>query len=186
MLCEFGGTEAASRIAYRRYVQAGLAQPPANPLADAVEGVLLGSETFIAANRHLIEAAESDIARICHTTTIEEAIAAVAVSFQVSVDDIQQPGRHGNLARETAIWLCRLAVRVPLNELATVFGGISASTVTDTVRRCEARQKRSAEFRAQCEILKSRGYPTQRPSPWAGHRTPIGCGRERGSQRRPA
>ncbi len=32
MLSEIGGTEAAARLAYKRFVEAGLCQPPPNPL----------------------------------------------------------------------------------------------------------------------------------------------------------
>ena len=158
VLCEFGGTEAASRIAYRRYVEAGLAQPPTNPLDEAFEGVLLGSPSFIATHRHLIEEAEADIDRITRTTTIDAAIAVVAEAFNVSSQDIQRRGRHDNIARETAMWLCRETVRVPLAEIAAAFGGISPGTVTDSVRRCETRQGKIAEYRSECERLRGWVY----------------------------
>ena len=158
VLCEFGGTEAASRIAYRRYVEAGLAQPPANPLDEAFEGVLLGSPSFIATHRHLIEDAEADIERITRSTTIMAAIAVVAEAFGVSQQNIQRRGRHDNIARETAMWLCREAVRVPLAEIATAFGNISPGTVSDSARRCESRQAKVAEYRDECERLRGRVY----------------------------
>ncbi len=158
VLCEFGGTEAASRIAYRRYVESGLAQPPANPLDEAFEGVLLGSPSFIATHRHLIEEAEADIERITRSTTIQAAIAVVAEAFSVSPQNIQRRGRHDNIARETAMWLCRETVRVPLSEIATAFGNISSGTVTDSVRRCESRQAKIAEYRDECERLRGRVY----------------------------
>jgi len=42
---EFGGKY--PETAYRRFVQAGIANPPENPLNDAVDGWLLGSDKFV-------------------------------------------------------------------------------------------------------------------------------------------
>lgn len=42
---EMGGSDAAA--AYRRFVEQGLADPPANPFRDAVDGWLLGSKEFV-------------------------------------------------------------------------------------------------------------------------------------------
>ena len=158
VLCEFAGTEGAARIAYRRYVESGLTQNLPNPLAHAYEGLLLGSASFIVAHRHLIEDAEFDVKRISGSLPIDVAIRLVSETFEVHSDDIQARGRHGNLPREIAIWLCREVSRGSLSDIAAAFGDISASTVTDTIRRCEQRQRRSAEFRQQCEMLRGRVY----------------------------
>ena len=158
VLCEFGGSEAAARIAYRRFVESGLVESPPNPLASAFEGVLLGSDQFVASHRHLLESAEADLARRLRTTTIERAIILVAETFQVSEADLRQPGRHGNWPRDAAIWLCRQEVRVPVIQIRTAFGGISAGAVTDTVQRCEERQQRVVEYRRYCEELRRRVF----------------------------
>lgn len=156
VLCELGGSEASARSAYCRYVAAGLADVPPNPLTEAFDGALLGSESFVAAHRHLLEDAEADAARRLRTTTLERAIAIVAETFAVDPSDLRQPGRHDNWPREAAVWLCRQAGRVSLKQIGLAFGNISPATVTDTVRRCEDRQRRVAAYRAQCEALLSR------------------------------
>ena len=96
--------------------------------------------------------------RLARAGTIDVSAAVVADSFQTTPGEIQQPGRHGNLAREVAIWLCRQTVRVPLAQIASAFGGVSAGTITDTIRRCEARQKKSRDFQQTCESLRGRVY----------------------------
>ena len=121
VLCEFSGTEAAAWIAYRRYVESGLTQKLTSPLDQAYKGVLLGSPSFIAQHRHLIEEAESDVARISQSLSIDAAIRLVGESFAVSEDAIRVRGRHGNLAREVAIWLCREVSRSTLTDIDPAF-----------------------------------------------------------------
>ena len=106
----------------------------------------------------MTEDAEADVRRLARAGTIDVAVAVVADSFRTTPGEIQQPGRHGNLAREVAIWLCRQTVRVPLAQIASAFGGVSAGTITDTIRRCEARQKKSRDFQQTCESLRGRVY----------------------------
>jgi putative transposase len=100
VLCEFSGTEAAARIAYRRYVESEMATTSGNPLDAAVDGLLLGSDKFIAAHRYLIEDTELALNRLTRRVTLESAIVIVAKSLQVSVETLQLPGRQGNRARE--------------------------------------------------------------------------------------
>lgn len=156
VLCEFGGNETDARDAFCQFVMDGLTGNPANPLSTAFEGMLLGSDQFVSDHRHLLEAAEADIRRKMQSTTIARVLAVVMQSFDVSEITLRLPGRHGNWARDAAIWLCRQEVRVPLRQIGDAFGGISTSTVTDTVQRCEERQTRVPEYRAQCESLRER------------------------------
>ena len=158
VFCEFGGSESAARIAYRRYVEAGLTEQISNPLATAFEGVLYGSETFINGHKHLLEEAEAEIAERSRATTLTRVLSMVAESFHVPEPTLRQPGRHGNWARDAAIWLTRQEARIPLNEIAAAFGRITASAVTDTVRRCEARQQQHPEYRTLCEFVRRKLY----------------------------
>jgi hypothetical protein len=153
VLCEFSGTESAARIAYRRYVEAALSDSIANPLDAAAEGLLLGSEQFIARNRHLIE--NSELATTSHTSLpdLNSILEAAASIFQIDQGEILAPGRHANLAREAAIWFTRHVASIPLKEIAEQFG-VSTSTISETVRRCEARQRKSAEFHRHCHLLR--------------------------------
>ena len=154
VLCEFGGNTVAACNAYRRFVEAGTEGPAENPLASAFKGLLLGSDEFIKNHQHLVEDAEDDITQRTRTMTVEQVLDLVSQAFQVEIEAIQQPGRHGNWARDTAIWLCRQEARLSLKQVAELFGGISRGAVTDTVRRCEERQIRVPEYRMQCETIR--------------------------------
>ncbi len=157
VLSEFAGTEAAARVAYRRYVLQGLGQPIENPFEKAYEGVLLGSPQFVEAHRHLIEDAESDADRFRRSATLDDVLAIVAEDFQTTVAEITRRGRHSNVAREVALWLARETVRTPLTELAAAFG-ISKSTASSTITQAEARQKDSDDLLRRCETLRGRVF----------------------------
>ncbi len=79
VLAQMGGTEAAARIAYRRFVQAGLANPPADLLKDAVDGWILGGAEFVERCRRHVSAIEQ-------APTLDEIAAAVQEAFDVGPD----------------------------------------------------------------------------------------------------
>ena len=64
-----GGTDAEK--AYRRFVEAGLQEPPKNPFRDAVNGWLLGSQEFVDRMRDRLQQP--------HHITVFTSIARVAV-----------------------------------------------------------------------------------------------------------
>lgn len=154
VFCEFGGSESAARIAYRKYVNAGLMEPPANPFAAAYEEVLYGSSEFINSHKQLLEEADASIDQRAKAVTVEQVMELVSKQFDVSESTLRQSGRHRNFARDAAIWLCREHARLPLTDVANFFGQITPSAVTDTIRRCEARQKDQPEFHAICEEIR--------------------------------
>jgi putative transposase len=157
VLCDFTGTEAAARVAYRRFVVQGLEQPIENPFLQSYEDMLLGSPQFIAENRHLIEDAKVDAGRFRKSAALQHVLTVVAIDFQMDLSEIIRRGRHGNVAREVAFWLARETVRVPLLELAEAFG-ISKSTASSTISQCEARQQKSPELRQRCEKLRGQVF----------------------------
>ena len=153
VLSEFAGTEAAARIAYRRYVLQGLEQPIENPFAQVYADTLLGGPEFIDAHRHLLDEAEADVDRISRSASLDAVLSAVATDFATTASEVTRRGRHGNIAREVALWLARDTVRSPLKELAITFG-ISSATASLTVRQCEDRQSKSTDLRDRCARLR--------------------------------
>lgn len=101
VFCEFGGSESAARIAYRKY-NAGLMEPPANPFAAAYEDVLYGSTEFIDSHKQLLAEADADIDQRAKTVTVEQVMELVSKQFDVSKSMLRQPGRHRNFARDAA------------------------------------------------------------------------------------
>ena len=151
ILSEFGGTEAASRLAYRGYVEQGLNQSIENPFDKVYEDTLLGSAEFIAANKHLIENDLPTVSR--RAVTLPEVLQIVATDFQTDVDDLTRRGRHAHVAREVAMWLGREMSCGSLTDLASAFG-ISKSTASSTIKQCETRQAASQDLRERCQQLR--------------------------------
>ncbi len=150
ILAEFGGTEAAARIAYRRFVEQGLNASLADPFAAAYAGVLLGSEPFIERYRHLVDDPTGNPCVPRRRVTLPDVTSAVVTTFEVLPELLSISGRHGNAPRDAAIWLCRELTTHSLDEVATAYGGVTRSAVTDAVRRCHRRQQSSESFRSLC------------------------------------
>jgi putative transposase len=158
VLSELGRKEAAARVAYKRFVEAGLNSPIPNPLADAKEGLVLGSDAFVA--RILDEvgdladgATAAKLARLRRIPTVDEIMERVASEFECTLGELEQPGRHGNVARQVAIYLCREVGQVPLETLSARFA-VSRSAITDTVRRFHERMQNSAALGARLAALR--------------------------------
>ncbi|MCY2991414.1 MAG: transposase [Planctomycetota bacterium] len=139
VLAEFGGTESQGRLAYKRFIESGIARPAPNPLEAAVDGWILGSEEFAAQCRAWCEKAETRAT----TVSVQQVLDAVAFALETPAEQIIRAGRHGNIGRDAAILLARELVAEPLEALADRFGGVSRSAITETARR--------ARERAECE-----------------------------------
>ena len=144
VLAEFGGTESRARLAYKRFLEAGIAKPPPNPMAAAVDGWILGGEEFVAQCRAWRETTETCAA----TVSLPQVLEAVAVAWQTPPADIVQRGRHGNRGRDAAILLAREFVAESLDTLAEFFGGVTRAAITETVRRARQRAEREPAFAA--------------------------------------
>ena len=55
VLGEFGSDDLQARKAYRKFVRAGMDDPPKAPWADAIHGLVLGSEAFVSKVRKFLE-----------------------------------------------------------------------------------------------------------------------------------
>lgn len=144
VLAEFGGTESRARVAYKRFIDAGLAHPPTNPLAAAVDGWILGGEEFVAQCRAWREKTETrDV-----TVNLQQVLDVVTAAWQTSPQQIVESGRHRNRARDAAIVLARELVPEPLDTLAEFFGGVTRAAITETVRRARQRAEREPAFAA--------------------------------------
>lgn len=150
VLAEFGGTESRARLAHKRFVDAGLALPPPNPLDDAVDGWILGSDQFVAQCRAWRQKTESHTA----TVSLQQVLDAVASAFKMPREHMTQPGRHGNRGRDAAIGLARELVEESLEALAEHFGGVSRSAITETARRARQRAEREPAFAALLDQLR--------------------------------
>ena len=145
---EMGGKDAAG--AYRRFVQSGLADPPANPFKDAWEGWLLGSEPFAERIKaKFVQPSRPDQVRQARRLASgdpRQVILAVADYFQVDVDDYRQR-RSAAAGRDFAAYLAHRHTTATLRELATPFGLNHPDSVSNLIRRAEKSLAKSPKLR---------------------------------------
>ena len=149
VLAEFGGTEAASRLAYKRFVESGLKTQCKNPMENLVDGWILGSAQFVDCCRARIKVPQEQL-----RPTLDAILDAVGLRFETDRQSLTRRGRHGNRAREAAMLLARELTLERLGDLGQVFGGISPSGVSELVRRAEFRGEREPEFAQLLQELK--------------------------------
>lgn len=148
VLGEFSGTESAARIAFRRFVNAGIQGGVANPLAQVVDGWILGGPEFVDRCRRLTDTLP--VSR----PTIDQIAHAVARKFDTTIETVHAARRHGNQAREAALLLVRELRADALKDVAARFGGVSRSAVTEITRRARHREERDESFRKHMEALR--------------------------------
>jgi hypothetical protein len=158
---EWGGQDPAR--AYRRYVEAGLADPPPSPFRETFGGWVLGSQGFVQRLRTLAGSVTSDPplreARQLARLEVGRVLAAVGEYYGLDVAALgRRHDRH--VARPMAAWLCRRYTEATLSELAACLGLSRADSVPSLVRRLEERlpqSRRLARDVAGIEALLSAG-----------------------------
>jgi len=132
-----------ARLAYRRFLEAGLRRPPQSPLTSAVGGVFLGTSDWIDQLRASLakEPVDHNVparAQLRQRLTSEQVIHVVKQHFKVTEDVLRQPRRHRNEPRIAAIYLLRRLSNEPVHALARQFGDVSDAAVSQIVHRAEA------------------------------------------------
>jgi REP element-mobilizing transposase RayT len=164
---QWGGDDAAS--AYRGYVEAGLADPPAPPFRETFGGWVLGSRRFVERLRTLAVPATSDPpqpeARRLACSGFATVVAAVAEYYELEADALRR--RHDrHVARPMAAWVGRRRTRATLAEIAAALGLSRADSVPALVRQMEARLAGSGRLRRDRDaILRRLSAPTPGAAP---------------------
>jgi putative transposase len=146
-LAQNGGEDAA--VAYRRYVDSGRSIGE-NPLANALSGWILGSESFL---KKAIALAESDddqkrqrTARRLKAVTAEQIIEETASYYDVS--PAEYVGFRSLAAgREVAAFLCRRWTGETIASLSGRFGLAHPDSASNLVRRANSRMGNSKPYR---------------------------------------
>ena len=135
---EMGGKD--SGLAYRRFVESGLETPPSNPLDNALEGWLLGSDSFLKKVKKLISKPQhidqTPKARRLTSLDANEVITAVAAYFKASPESYQSK-RSTAPGRDLAAYLAHRRTTATLRELATAFGLSHPDSVSNLIRRAQ-------------------------------------------------
>lgn len=150
VLGEFAGTEAAAKLAYKRFVEAGMREPPPNPLRDAAETGILGGPDFVRRCQELWAP------ELVTERGLDEVVSTVCGEFGTTVAALAARGRHGHAARDAAVLIARELLSEPLDAVAARFGGVSRSAVSEIVKRARRREQSDATFRTHMEAIRTR------------------------------
>ncbi len=180
VFAEFSQQESAARVAYKRFVEAGIEQPPFSPLRDVVDGWLLGGPAFVEQMRQL---SDDDVpsdqgsggSKFIFRGGIKCAslvasprkmnfeppdpaaiLNAVATAFRMSPVAIQHRGGQDNAAREAVVWLLRELLHEPVTAVGELLGGVGKSTVSETYRRAVHRRDQDESFRQLVDEVRDR------------------------------
>lgn len=148
VLAQFSGTEAGARIAYKRFVEAGLTTPPTNPLRAAEETGILGSPEFIRGCQEWLTPINIP------SPTIDRILESVCAAFGTTPESLSIRGQHHHAARDAAVLLGRELANESLETLAAKFGGISKSAVSEITKRARERETTDATFRSHLEAIR--------------------------------
>jgi len=157
---EHGGSDPAR--AYRRFVEAGLRNPPPSPFREAFGGWVLGSERFLARLRELAGPVASDPpvpeARQLAGRDPEAIFEAVCGHYSLDRSALARRG-DPHIARAVAAWLCRRHCEVPLHELSPRLGLSRADRVPNLTRRIDARLRSHPQLADELQRLMDRIVP---------------------------
>jgi len=145
---ESGGTDPAR--AYRRFVEAGLSEPPANPFLEAWEGWLLGGDKFLARIKAKISGNEQAQATRPgrYLASADPAAVIRSVAGYFGVDPRKYRKRRSSAAgRDLAAYLAHRRTTATLRELAEAFGLSNPDSVSNLIRRAERSLGKSAKGR---------------------------------------
>jgi chromosomal replication initiation ATPase DnaA len=145
---EMGGSD--PEVAYRRYVEAGLAEPNENPLRRAVHGWLLGSSEFV--DRMRSEARQpnypDEVPASLRLAARDASDVLRAVAEYYIIDPAQfRVSRSREVSRDVAAWFCRRLTACTFRELAPAFGVGHPDSVRNLVRRVDRALATSRKLR---------------------------------------
>lgn len=143
VLGEFGPSRGIARRTYARYVRAGIEEPPNSPFADALEGIIIGSETFVDRVRRLLDPRPVDqsVPQLEHLRArppLDDIVQSVANYFGIDVQCWSAGRRSNDVGRAIAAYLARRRFGYPAVEVARALGYRSGSSVTRAVARVES------------------------------------------------
>jgi REP element-mobilizing transposase RayT len=148
VLLDFGpGNLAACRRRYRRYVEIGVDEATASPLADAVAGLIVGSEDFVGRIRALLRGRAADRAvpaldQLRVRPSMECIIARVLGRPGPRPEQWAAGRRSDSGERALVAYLCRRRYGYSCTEVAAALGFASVSSVSRCVQHVETNMSR--------------------------------------------
>jgi putative transposase len=151
-LHQFGGTNSMGRRYYRQFVEEGIERCSSDLMKESIDGMLLGGDRFIEWAREQIfgrceDPHDIQQERENRNMKLDEIIKCVGQSMNVSEQTIIARGRHGNDARNLAVYLSHKYSDVTNAMIGKSFGGISGAGVNLIVKEVRNRLKGNQPFR---------------------------------------
>lgn len=172
---DWGGDDAAG--AYRRYVEAGLSDPPASPFRETFGGWVLGSSDFVERLRALAGPGASDppLREVRQLAGLDPGVVLAAVTEYYGLEAGALTRRHDrHIARSVAAWLCRRHTEATLSQLAVRLGQSRADSVPSLVRRMEARLRNSSQLVEDVKAIVALLSAARRPPAQTAHERSSG------------
>ena len=149
---EFGGSGSEPETSYRKYVTAGLAQPPESPWSEAFHGWILGSQKFVDRVRALVQhQPQRDRrreARQVRALSISRVNEVVCAEYGIDESELSRRGsRHP--ARAAMAYLARRHTVATNSDLVPILGVSRAESVPNLTRRFEALLSSDSRVRKQ-------------------------------------
>ncbi len=135
----FGGSDPAG--AYRRYVAAGIAEPPESPWKEAYNGWILGSEAFLNRVKAIVGAQPGRErrreSRLVEGTTLPRVIDVLCEYYDIERAELGRRG-SGLLARAALAYVARARTAATNAELALILGLSRPESVPNLTRQFRA------------------------------------------------
>jgi len=142
VLGEFGRDPGPARRAYSRFVWAGIGEWPKSPFSQAVAGLVVGSDAFLARIRRLVEDQPADrdqpeLQRVRGRPSLERIVTVVQEHFGVEASNWLPGTRADDAARAVAAYLARCRFGYSATAVAAALGYRGHSSVRYAVKRAE-------------------------------------------------
>ena len=156
VVAELGQNIESARLAYRRLVESGMSNPPANPFRKVQDDWLLGSPSFVEHWRSVVDSLHegSSGIRKVRNATLENIVRAVSRCFELEASEFTLRRRPGNRPREAALLLAREFTTASLSEISEQFGHVSRSAISTSVSKARDREKREPTFHSQLDKMR--------------------------------
>jgi putative transposase len=144
ILGDFGSVDGAvQRRRYVQYVEAPAGEQVVSPFATAVEGLIVGSESFVSRIKSLLSDRARDKAmpaldRLRARPSLETVIAAAMTCTDAGAERWTAGHRSNSGSRAVVAYLCRYRYGYNCTEIATALGFASVSSVSRSIRHIEA------------------------------------------------
>ena len=153
-----GQTLRAARRAYREFLADGMKSPQRSPLLDAFGAAVLGTAGFVERIRTLVNSGEPDAEvpaakAFLPRISLADIAQAVCKTYGASPDLLSRRGKHGNEARDAAIYLARTLTPATVAEIGAHFGGITAAAVSRTSRRVLEIAEKNKRFASKLQAV---------------------------------